>query len=317
MSDSAMDGPLNPRPIVPLDITLIGFGAIGQSLYRRLVASPHIRVTHVVVRAARIADVQAALDAMAVAAAPDAGVGRATEGKSHANSAGARAVAEVPADAKLALECAGHEALASHVIPALARGTECAVLSIGALAQPGLPGRLADAATQGGTQVHLLSGAIGGIEALAAARLAGLDEVTYTGRKPPSSWAPAQMAPAAATARNVAFLQEKQAVALGSGAQIAIILEASAREAARLYPKNANVAATIALAGLGLDATQVRLISDPTVTENVHEIYAKGAFGEMKIEMRGKPLADNPKTSALTVLSALRFLHNRAGAITV
>ena len=286
-----------------LDVTLIGFGAIGQSLCRRLHGSERIRVTHVVVRPPHVAEVQAALDAMAA--------GTMALGS---RKPGARAVTEVPADARLALECAGHEALTHHVLPALARGTECAVLSVGALAEIGLPERLADAATQGSTQVHLLSGAIGGIEALAAARLAGLDEVTYTGRKPPSSWEPV---PTASNAKNMSLEGSKQAIALVHSACTAILIEASAREAARLYPKNANVAATIALAGLGLDATQVRLISDPGVSENVHEIYARGAFGEMKIEMRGKPLADNPKTSALTVLSALRFLNNRASPLTL
>jgi aspartate dehydrogenase len=261
-----------------MDVVLIGFGAIGQAICKRLQGSAVISVSHVVVRAAGVEEAEKAIKKIAPHAVPHV-----------------RAVTQVPLGATLCLECAGHEALGTHVMEALRRGVECAVLSTGALAEPGLPERLSDAALQGGTQVHLLSGAIGGMDALAAARLSGLDEVTYTGRKPPASWSPAP-----------ASLRE-----------ITVILQATAREAARLYPKNANVAATIALAGLGLDKTQVRLVSDPSVTTNVHEIHAKGAFGEMKFEIHGKPLDDNPKTSALTVLSALRFLHNRASSLAI
>ena len=280
-----------------LEVTLIGFGAIGQSICQRLAGSAQVRISHVVVRAGRVAEAQAVLDGM------------------NALNPQARpvAVTEVPVNSKLALECAGHEALKTHVIGALQRGIECAVLSVGALSQPGLPELLSNAATQGATQVHLLSGAIGGIDALAAAKLAGLDEVTYTGRKPPSAWGIAELPGAAA----IPNLEKIVATSRMQQAYPAIILEASARDAARLYPKNANVAATVALAGLGLDATRVRLIADAAITENIHEIHAKGAFGEMKIEMRGKPLADNPKTSALTVLSALRFLLNRANPLTI
>lgn len=259
-------------------VTLIGYGAIGHSVVQRMHGFAGVQINHIVVSAARIADVQSQVgDAIRVSAS-------------------------VPEDATLVLECAGHSALIQHVLPALTRGVECAVLSVGALSEAGLPEQLAQAAQQGSTQVHLLAGAIGAIDAIAAAKLAGLDEVTYTGRKPPSGW---KGSPA------------EQVVNLETLTEAAVILDATARDAARLYPKNANVAATVSLAGLGLDATRVRLIADPNVTENIHDVQARGAFGELHITMRGKPLADNPKTSALTVLSALRFLQNRAAALTL
>ena len=259
-------------------LTLIGYGAIGRSLHQRLQGHAGVLVDSIVVPQGSVAEVRAV-------------VGQ-----------GVKVGTEVPDDSYLLLECAGHAALTTHVLQALERGVECAVLSVGALSEPGLPEKLADAARRGGAQIHLLSGAIGGIDAIAAARLAGLDSVTYTGRKPPQGW---RGTPA------------EQVVDLDALTAPTVILEASAREAARLYPRNANVAATISLAGLGLDATRVRLIADPSVTENIHEVDVRGEFGEMQITMRGKPLADNPRTSALTVLSALRFLHNRTGVMTI
>jgi aspartate dehydrogenase len=259
-------------------LALIGFGAIGRAVYQRMQGHAGVRITHIVVSEDKAAALQAEL------------------------GPGVTVTYQVPHDTPLVLECAGHTALTDHVLPALQRGTECAVLSIGALSAPGLPEQLQAAAEQGGTQLHVLAGAIGGIDALAAARQAGLDSVTYTGRKPPSGW---RGSPA------------EHIVNLDTLTEPTVILQASAREAARLYPKNANVAATLSLAGLGLDHTQVRLIADPTVTDNIHEIEAHGAFGEMQVRMRGKPLPDNPKTSALTVLSAVRFLHNRAASVTI
>ena len=259
-------------------LTLVGFGAIGRSLYERLQGHAGLRVGAVVVSARSVAALQAELG-------------------------GAVQVGDaVPAVTDLVLECAGHGALLAHVLPALERGVPCAVLSVGALSEPGLPERLANAARRGGTQLHLLPGAIGGVDAIAAAKLAGLDSVTYTGRKPPQGWR-------GTPAEDVVDLATLKAPL--------VILEASAREAARLYPKNANVAATISLAGLGLDATWVRLIADPGVTENIHEIDVRGAFGSMQLTMRGKPLPGNPKTSALTVLSALRFLENSVAPVTI
>lgn len=263
-------------------LTLIGWGAIAQAFAKRLPALEGVRIERVVVRPERIEAIRTSVHAL---------LGTATEVDS-----------SVAATCRLALECAGHSALIEHVEPALERGTECAVLSIGALHEDGLADRLEAAAQLGRTQLHLLAGAIGGIDAIAAARLAGLDEVIYTGRKPPAGWrgSPAQ------SLLDLDRLDEP-----------VVFLEASAREAARLYPKNANVAATVSLAGIGLDATRVRLIADPGIVDNVHEVLVRGSFGQMQLTMQGKPLADNPRTSALTVLSALRFLANRSRALAI
>ena len=259
-------------------VTLVGFGAIGRSIFQRMAKHEGVRISHVVVSESSLAAAKSVVGDAAIVCT------------------------QVPASAELVLECAGHSALTQHVLPALLAGSEVAVLSIGALSEVGLAEKLADAAKQGKTQLHLLAGAVGGVDAISAARIAGLDSVTYTGRNPPLGWK-------GFPAEKVADLDQLK--------EATVILEATAREAAHLYPKNANVAATISLAGLGLDATRVRLIADPNVTENIHEIEARGAFGQINITMRGKPLADNPKTSALTVLSALRFLHNRTSPVTV
>jgi aspartate dehydrogenase len=264
-----------------LNVTLIGYGAIAQGVLERLPAN--VRVTHVVVRTDKIALTQTTVPPRVVA------------------------VDKVPNAATLVLECAGHSAIHEHVLPALKRGIACGVLSVGALSEVGLPESLEAAAKAGrdinqACQVHLLSGAIGAIDAIAAAKLGGLTSVTYTGRKPPAGW----RGSAAEAVCDLSTLTEPF-----------VFFQASARQAARQYPKNANVAATVSLAGLGLDATQVRLIADPTVTENVHEVHAVGAFGSFKLEMRGNPLPSNPKTSMLTVLSALRFLSNQANSVTI
>lgn len=191
----------------------------------------------------------------------------------------------------LVLECAGHAALSEHGVPALHRGWRLAVVSVGALADAALYQQLQQAARQGGAVLQLLPGAVAGMDGLAAAREAGLDEVVYISRKSPQSW------------RGSAA---EQMIDLDTVAETTAFFEGNAGEAARAFPANANVAATIALNGMGMDATRVVLMVDPHTRRNTHRIHARGAFGEMTIELAAHPLPSNPKTSMLAALSAVR-----------
>ena len=81
------------------------------------------------------------------------------------------------------------------------------------------------------------------------------------------------------------------------------------------YPKNANVAAAVALAGVGFDDTRVLLIADPELDENIHELRAAGDFGRFTFEIRGNALPDNPRSSALAAMSVVAGLERETESV--
>jgi aspartate dehydrogenase len=199
-------------------------------------------------------------------------------------------------------ECASHSAVRNYGPDILRAGCDLVVISIGALADDGLRQMLVAAAEAGGGRLILPPGAIGGIDALAAAKLSGLESVVYTGRKPPKAW---RGTPA------------ERLVALDSLAAPAVFFEGSARKAAAEYPFNANVAAALALAGIGFDATKVRLVADPAITRNVHEFAVSAGCGDFSIRLEGRPSPANPKTSLMAGYSVARELINRTGHLAI
>lgn len=202
----------------------------------------------------------------------------------------------------VAAEVAGQGAVAAYGADILRRGIDLLVISVGALAEPSLRETLRSAAQAGGSRLLLPAGAIGGIDAIAAMRMSGLDSVRYRSRKPPAAWR-------GSPAERLVRLDELTART--------VLYRGHAGEAALLFPQNANVAAALALAGLGFEATQVELVADPQAPGNVHEIEAEGAAGSVTIALQGRPSRSNPKTSALAALSVARALANLAAPIVI
>jgi aspartate dehydrogenase len=97
---------------------------------------------------------------------------------------------------------------------------------------------------------------------------------------------------------------------LGSITQKTVIYEGTAADAVKKFPANVNIAAILSLAGIGIEKTKVKVIADPDIDVNQHEVTAKGFFGEMTITVRNVPSPNNPKTSFLAVLSAIECLRS-------
>lgn len=197
-------------------------------------------------------------------------------------------------------ECASHSAVQQFGTRILSEGIDIVVVSAGALADDELRMALDMAARKSRATIYVPSGALAGIDGLTAARYAGLSRVSYIGRKPPLAWfgTPAE-----------------KLVDLDSLKGAETIFTGSARDAALQYPKNSNVAAIVALAGMGFDKTEVQLIADAGVTENQHLIDVSAESGNFQVSLSGRTLPENAKTSALAAYSAVKCLVDRQSAI--
>lgn len=195
------------------------------------------------------------------------------------------------------VEAGGHDALRAHGPAVLGAGHDLLLVSVGALADAALEGELRAAAAAGGAQLKIVSGAVGALDALAAAALGGLTRVTYTTRKP------------AAT-----LLRSADAAHLTHAREI---FHGTAREGALLFPESINVAAAVSLAGIGFDRTEVRVLADPGVDRSQHEVVAEGAFGTFQFSIQNIPSAANARTSRLVAMSVLHALLQRRSAIVI
>lgn len=194
----------------------------------------------------------------------------------------------------IVVEAATVEAVRDYAELVISKRKELVVISVGALVDPELYGRLNELCRQLGTKIYLPSGAIGGLDVIHSAMTLGqLDEVSLTTRKPAASL-------------------------LGRQVEVEeVVFSGTATEAISKFPKNINVAIVLSLAGLGCDQTSVTIVADPEATKNTHCIEAVGSFGKMSIRLENDPMPDNPKTSYLAALSVLSTLKKQTERITI
>ena len=206
------------------------------------------------------------------------------------------------ARADLIVECAGQRALAALGPSIVAAGTDLLVVSIGALADDALLAELRDT---GPGKLHLCSGAIGGLDVLAAtARMRGLDAVRIvTTKKAPTliqNW-----------------MDEPAAQRLRTTTEPVQLMRAPAREVTAAFPASANVAAAVALAVGDWNLVEATVVADPDAPHTSHVIAAEGSAGHYRFEIRNHPSASNPATSGMVphaVLAAVARLAAPTGA---
>lgn len=257
-------------------IAIAGLGAIGRALARRLAKGelPGLVLACVAVRDRAKAEAWMREEGIEAPIVP---------------------LAELPLHADLAVECAPAAVLEAICRPMLEAGKKVMVLSAGALLPR--PELIALAQERGG-QIVVPTGALIGLDAVAAAAEGEITSVRMTTSKPPQGLAGAPYLEA--NGISVEGLNEAKRVFSGT-----------AREAAAGFPANVNVAAALSLAGIGPDRTTIEIWADPGVTRNCHRIEVESDAALFSMSIENIP-SENPKTGRITAqsaLAALRKLH--------
>jgi aspartate dehydrogenase len=262
-------------------VAIGGFGAIGKVVARRLDQGiDGLTLAAVSARDAARAEVAMAGFARPVPVLPLARLGD---------------------EADAVVECAPAAVLRNLAEPALSRARIVMVLSCGALLDNF---DLVDLARRQGGRILVPTGALLGLDAVIAAAEGRIASVKMVTRKPPGGLMGAPYL--VAESIDITGLTEPRLVFAGT-----------AREAARGFPANVNVAAALALAGVGPDRTMVEIWADPTITHNTHRIEVEAEAARLSMQVENVPSAENPRTGRLTALSVIAALKKLTSPLAI
>jgi aspartate dehydrogenase len=196
-------------------------------------------------------------------------------------------------EADIVIEAAPASLFDRIAVPALEAGRIFIPASVGAL----LPRmHLVKLAKSNGARIVIPTGALLGLDAVRAAAEGPVNSVTLETRKPPRGLAGAP------------YL-EKHNIDVLSVTEACLVFEGNALEAAAGFPANVNVAAALALAGVGPARTKVRIWADPAITRNIHTVEVDAEAAQFTMTIKNVPSLENPKTGRITPLSMLACLR--------
>jgi aspartate dehydrogenase len=265
----------------PLRVAIGGFGAIGTAVARRLDRG---------IEGLALAAVSARDTVRAAAAMAD-----------FARPAPVVPLARLWEEADIVVECAPAAVLRELAEPALSHGRVVMILSCGALLDNF---DLVELARRHGGRIQVPTGALLGLDAVAAAAVGEIARVHMITRKPPGGLAGAP------------YL-ERHGIAVDGLNAPKRVFTGTAREAARGFPANVNVAAALALAGIGPERTTIEIWADPGVSRNIHRIEVEADAARFSMQIENVPSAENPKTGRLTPLSVVAALKKLVGPLAV
>jgi aspartate dehydrogenase len=262
-------------------VAIGGFGAIGKVV---------------------VAALDRGIEGMALAAVSARDTARAERAMAEfARPARVLPLARLGEEADIVVECAPAAILREIAEPALAHGRTLIVLSCGALLDNF---DLVDLARRHGGRILVPTGALLGLDAVQAAAQGEIARVHMITRKPPGGLDGAP------------YLVEHGIEVLGIS-EARCVFTGSAREAARGFPANVNVAAALALAGIGPDRTTIEIWADPGVDRNVHRIEVEADAVRLSMQIENVPSLENPKTGRLTPLSVIALLKKLASPLAI
>ena len=201
----------------------------------------------------------------------------------------------------LVLEAASAQISGQVVRRALRAHRDVLVMSVGGLLEDRTWQRIA---RRSRGRVYIPSGALAGLDGVKAMAVGTIRSVSLTTRKPPRALSSAP------------YVQRRR-LRLDHLKQPSVIFEGSPRDVVKAFPQNTNVAAALALAsGASASRARIRVVADPGIRANVHELEVIGDCGSVRCRIQSRPSA-NPKTSEIAVRSAVATLGRIFDPVTI